>query len=426
MLRVFLDVTSPIRIGETGRLKWAVLNPSDEIITEINIWCSPPTGANHVIHEERIPRDCKSPFVLPPGRRATLSQVVDLTQSQDRFFSFQLYLKIRTITGNEYSIYTTEEIELDELPAKLDKGPRKFSYKGGGVFLDKLPLSGYDEVALDIQGNEPSAVFNVPMDGNVSINAPGGLSMGNTAMPEAAGNGTAETAKWKANQRQTRNDDLQEVPGLTVVFIAAPVIATEAKLPEPVISSDPPAPAIDTANPRRVPQTANRATFHLNTQTVRVFALDSVVFGRWIAEGNAQADILLKAADPAQQDRVSARHFLIHHGPAGFNLEDVSRTGLRVNGQWSEIPAPVPLGAGASIDLTRSMRGVIRLQVRALCKHALYLAHQDRDNELFVLLLPETPAGEPPSDWNPALPWLWHHQGGFWPLERFGTHEGQT
>lgn len=65
-------------------------------------------------------------------------------------------------------------------------------------------------------------------------------------------------------------------------------------------------------------------------------------------------------------------------------------------------------------------------RVLALTGHAVFLARPDQKDEVCVLLVPQTAAGEVPVVWNPALPSLWHAQGGFWPLELSGASEELT
>jgi hypothetical protein len=160
---------------------------------------------------------------------------------------------------------------------------------------------------------------------------------------------------------------------------------------------------------------------------VRLFALDEWVLGRMEAGAAApllDADLLLchyGERGPEHDGltrRISARHAVIRPGRQGFEIEDVSRYGLLLDGAWPGKHSPVPLRLGMRIELTASIKGVAVLVVTALLPHAVVLHRVDAGGaaECFVLLAPETaPAGS--GDTLPraaALAQLFHRDGGFW------------
>jgi hypothetical protein len=168
---------------------------------------------------------------------------------------------------------------------------------------------------------------------------------------------------------------------------------------------------------------------------VRLFALDEFVLGRHEAAG-LQADILLAhfTGDGLVPDgltrRLSARHAVVRRGRDGFEIEDVSRFGLLVDGAWPGKHVPVLLREGMRIELTASIRGVVTLVVVALHPHAVVLQRADdgATAECFYLLEPGRHPGNRLAAAN--APVLFHRDGGFWHLDQ-GGHEtalepGQT
>lgn len=162
---------------------------------------------------------------------------------------------------------------------------------------------------------------------------------------------------------------------------------------------------------------------------VRLFALDECVLGRCDTVG-AEADLLLEhhGAQGPERDgltrRLSARHAVIRPARGGFEIEDVSRYGLLLDGTWPGKHAPVPLRLGMRIELTASIRGVVTFVVTALHAHALTLHRVDAGgaSECFVLLAPGV-VPEPAALGSGALPRaagmpvLFHRDGGFWHLD---------
>jgi hypothetical protein len=166
---------------------------------------------------------------------------------------------------------------------------------------------------------------------------------------------------------------------------------------------------------------------------VRLFALDECVLGRHEPSA-AAADLLLEhygEHGPVRDGltrRLSARHAVIRPARGGFEIEDVSRYGLLLDGVWPGKHVPVPLRLGMRIEFTASIRGVVTFVVTALQTHALTLHRVDAGGaaECFVLLAPGTEPG--PDTTRHALPRaagmpiLFHRDGGFWHLDPATGH----
>ncbi|WP_338845669.1 FHA domain-containing protein [Massilia sp. W12] len=162
---------------------------------------------------------------------------------------------------------------------------------------------------------------------------------------------------------------------------------------------------------------------------VRLFAQDEFVLGRWQAgPAQQQADLRLApfAAGHPQLDgmarRISARHALIRARENGWEIEDVSRFGLLLDGQWPGRHQARTLSAGMRLECCHSFPGLLQLEVAALTPQLLVLQRCDagRLYECFYLLKPETrPATE--SKMPAGLPLLFHEQQGFW---RQDQHSG--
>jgi hypothetical protein len=162
---------------------------------------------------------------------------------------------------------------------------------------------------------------------------------------------------------------------------------------------------------------------------LRLFALDECVLGR-CETADPEAHLLLSHFSEQGPDpegltrRLSARHALIRRGPDGFEIEDVSRYGLLLDGVWPGKHVPVPLRLGMRIELTASIKGVAVLTVTALLPHAVVLHRLDHGAaaECFYFMEPERHPGAPlpPYPATPRaamLPVLFHRQGGFWHLD---------
>jgi len=169
---------------------------------------------------------------------------------------------------------------------------------------------------------------------------------------------------------------------------------------------------------------------------VRLFALDECVLGRYETTA-PEADLLLMHhdADGAQRAgltrRLSARHAVIRPAHGGFEIEDVSRYGLLLDGVWPGKHAPVPLRLGMRIEFTASIQGVMACVVTALLPHAVVLHRVDAGGaaECFVLCAPAQRPGAAVVQAAragmhglalpraAALPLVFHRDGGFWHLD---------
>jgi len=165
---------------------------------------------------------------------------------------------------------------------------------------------------------------------------------------------------------------------------------------------------------------------------LRLFALDECVLGRFDT-AHAEADLLLLHHGEHGADaggltrRLSGRHAIVRAGRHGFEIEDVSRYGLLLDGVWPGKHKPVPLQLGMRIELTASIRGVVTLVVTALLDHALVLHRVDAGGgaECFMLLAPERMPAQPGAEGSgaralpraAAMPLLFHRDGGFWHLD---------
>ncbi|MCG2584526.1 FHA domain-containing protein [Massilia sp. TS11] len=173
----------------------------------------------------------------------------------------------------------------------------------------------------------------------------------------------------------------------------------------------------------------NAAPESLVQRHVRLFALDECVLGRFEAHA-PEADLLLchHDADGARADgltrRISARHAILRRGRHGFEIEDISRFGLLIDGVAARKHQPVALRLGMRIGLTASIRGVLELSVSALLPHAVLLHRVDQGAhaECFYVLAPETAPGPGLRSWATlpeasVMPLLCHHDGGFWHVD---------
>jgi hypothetical protein len=123
--------------------------------------------------------------------------------------------------------------------------------------------------------------------------------------------------------------------------------------------------------------------------------------------------------------RISARHALIRATTGGFTIEDVSRYGLLVDGEWPGKQRPVLLREGMRLDFTASVRGIVGLEVTAVLPNALVLSRTDAGApaENFWLVVP----GHEPAPGHPLLPLLFHRDGGFWHRDhKTGTETALT
>ncbi|WP_306393616.1 FHA domain-containing protein [Telluria beijingensis] len=166
---------------------------------------------------------------------------------------------------------------------------------------------------------------------------------------------------------------------------------------------------------------------------VRLFALDECVLGRFepIAP---EAELLLAHHGEAGMEyggltrRLSGRHAVIRRSRHGFEIEDVSRYGLLLDGVWPGKHMPVQLRLGMRIDLTASIKGIVTLEVTALMAHAVVLHRLDAGAraECFYLMAPDClPAPSKAAGMPRAatLPLLFHRDGGFWQVDRASGRE---
>ena len=165
---------------------------------------------------------------------------------------------------------------------------------------------------------------------------------------------------------------------------------------------------------------------------LRLFALDECVLGRW-EPGARDADLLLshhdRDAGPSTDGltrRISARHAVIRRGRDGFEIEDVSRYGLLLDGAWHGKHTPVSLRLGMRIELTASIPGVAVLEVAAILPNGIVLHRADAGMayEAFYLVDPERDPGAARGHARhthpPGLPLLFHREGGFWQRDPAG------
>jgi hypothetical protein len=162
---------------------------------------------------------------------------------------------------------------------------------------------------------------------------------------------------------------------------------------------------------------------------VRLFALGECVLGRW-EQYDPEADLLLAHFGDDGQDRqgltrrLSGRHALIRRGARGFEIEDVSRYGLLLDGVWPGKNKPVPLRLGMRIELTASIKGIVVLHVSALLPHGVIMHRADQGEfaECFYFLEPDRHPGFPMASFPrepraAVMPVLFHKNGGFWHLD---------
>lgn len=204
---------------------------------------------------------------------------------------------------------------------------------------------------------------------------------------------------------------------------------------EDLIEVDLPVRAALHPHPSRAACLLNAAPEAGAQRQVRLFALDECVFGRFeLVDPEAHA-LLCHHGETGPDSggltrRLSGRHAVIRRRGQGFEIEDVSRYGLLLDGVWPGKHKPVALRLGMRIELSASIKGIVVLSVTALMPHAVVLHRLDQGGpaECFYLLAPETHPGFPlaPCSAAPAaaaLPVLLHHDGGFWHLDQLSGKE---
>ncbi|MES2316002.1 MAG: FHA domain-containing protein [Pseudomonadota bacterium] len=162
---------------------------------------------------------------------------------------------------------------------------------------------------------------------------------------------------------------------------------------------------------------------------VRLFAMQECVLGRFELY-DPEADVLLTHFGDDGQDRdgltrrLSGRHALIRRGVFGFEIEDVSRYGLLLDGVWPGKNKSVPLRLGMRIELSASIKGIVVLSVTALLPNGVVMHRIDQgaQAECFYFLEPGRHPGFPMPSFPAlpaatAMPLLFHQGGGFWHLD---------
>jgi hypothetical protein len=161
---------------------------------------------------------------------------------------------------------------------------------------------------------------------------------------------------------------------------------------------------------------------------MRLFALDQFVLGRFDPGGSAaQVQLCHFAANGADKAgltrRISSRHAVIRRGRDGYEIEDLSRYGLLVEGVWPGRQVAAPLRLGMRIELTARIPGIVTLMVTAVLPNGLVLHRTDGGaaEECFCLLEPERQPDRQAASRTLAqaarLPRLYHRDGGFWLLD---------
>jgi hypothetical protein len=198
---------------------------------------------------------------------------------------------------------------------------------------------------------------------------------------------------------------------------------------EDLIEIDMPAPTGSHPFPASSACLVNAAPEAGTQRQVRLFALGECVLGRW-EQYDPEADVLLAHFGDDGQDRsgltrrLSGRHAILRRGSRGFEIEDVSRYGVLLDGVWPGKNKPVPLRLGMRIELTASIKGIVVLAVTALLPNGVVMHRIDQGEfaECFYFLEPGRHPGFPlqPYPREPraaAMPLLFHQHGGFWHLD---------
>lgn len=210
------------------------------------------------------------------------------------------------------------------------------------------------------------------------------------------------------------------------VDLSFPTIAWD----EDLIEIDMPQGAAMHPHPSRAASLVNAAPEAGTQRQVRLFALEECVLGRFELV-DPEANLLLTHYTPDGQDtngltrRLSGRHAVIRRAGSGFEIEDVSRYGVLLDGVWPGKHKPVTLRLGMRIELTASIKGIVVLTVSAIMPHGVILHRLDHgaSAECYYLLMPECHPGYPLKAYPAtpqaaALPVLLHRDGGFWHLDQ--------
>jgi hypothetical protein len=162
---------------------------------------------------------------------------------------------------------------------------------------------------------------------------------------------------------------------------------------------------------------------------VRLFGMSECTLGRFELY-DPDADVLLAHFGDDGQDRegltrrLSGRHAVVRRGMYGYEIEDVSRYGLLLDGVWPGKHKPVQLRLGMRIELSASIKGIVVLGVSALLPNGVILHRLDQGEhaECFYFLEPGRHPGYPVPAYPAlpraaAMPLLFHQNGGFWHLD---------
>jgi hypothetical protein len=209
------------------------------------------------------------------------------------------------------------------------------------------------------------------------------------------------------------------------VDLGMPTIAWD----EDLIEIDVPAASLRHAHPSRAACLVNAAPEAGAQRQIRLFAMEECVLGR-LEVHDPEADVLLTHFGDAGPEhggltrRLSARHALVRRGSMGFEIEDVSRYGMLIDGVWPGKEKPVTLRLGMTIELSASIKGIVVLAVTALLPNGVIMHRLDQGQhaECFYFLEPECHPGFPlravaAAPRAAVLPLLYHYQGGFWHLD---------
>jgi hypothetical protein len=161
------------------------------------------------------------------------------------------------------------------------------------------------------------------------------------------------------------------------------------------------------------PYPSNAACLDNGGSRARLFAGSEFVIGRFDpAEPQAQV-LLAHPGSDALTRRISARHAVVRRTEAGYTIEDISRYGILVDGQWPGKERPLPLREGMRIEFTASFPGIATLVASVVRPNAVAFAREDRGGETdtFWLVAPDT---EPEGATAQGQPLLFHRGGGFW------------
>lgn len=198
---------------------------------------------------------------------------------------------------------------------------------------------------------------------------------------------------------------------------------------EDLIEIDVPSQAEPHPHPTACACLVNAAPEAGSQRQVRLFAMPECVLGRFELY-DPEADVLLTHFGEDGQDRdgltrrLSGRHAVIRRGMNGFEIEDVSRYGILLDGVWPGKNKPVPLRLGMRIELSASIKGIVVLNVTAVMPHGVIVHRIDQGAhaECFYFLEPGKHPGFPLAPFGAApraavMPVLYHQNGGFWHLD---------